>query len=649
MAPSAAPPTARKSRKVLLAVAAAILIPLVAGGLYLRSKTSAKLTEKDSVLLADFVNTTGDGVFDGTLKQALAVQLEQSPYLNIVPESKIREALRLMGKPADERLTDDVAREICQRQSIKAMLAGNIASLGDHYVITLAALNGATGDALAREQVEVDRKEQVLKALDKAASNLRQKMGESLSSVQQFATPLEQATTPSLEALQAYTLGHDAHIGMQDAAAIPYLRKAIELDPNFAMAYATMGVAFSNSGRGSQGGAALKKAYELRDRASEREKLYIQAHYYDEVTFDTEKSLAVYAEWRKTYPRDTVPYDNAALASAALGQHEKALEFASQAHRMDPQDLYAYDNLTSAYEALNRFDEAKSVAEEARASKLQVIGIHFVLTDIAYMRGDRAGYERELQAVKGTPAEQFLLFFNAAWQSAMGKVRLSRDFWQRARETATNSGAKEFAVGILTLEAYDDALMGYEPDARQKASRALELSADPDVRSGSALAFAAAGDVQRSASLVAGLQHDVPENRFIQAAVIGETQALEQLQKDQLSQAIAALEPLRAYEFGIGQHSVGVTPVFLRGLVYLKMRDGSKAAAEFKRLLDHKGAASWSMEYPLARLNLARAYALQGDTAQSRTAYQDFFAAWKDADPDIPILKTAKAEYAKLN
>jgi eukaryotic-like serine/threonine-protein kinase len=646
---SPAPPLApRKSRKVLLPIAVAILIALVAAGLYWRSKSSAKLTEKDSVLLADFVNTTGDGVFDGTLKQALAVQLEQSPFLNIVPESKIREALRLMGKPSDERLTNDIAREICQRQSVRAMLSGNIASLGDHYVITLTALNGATGDALGREQVEVGRKEQVLKALDKAASSLRQKMGESLSSVQQFATPLEQATTPSLEALQAYTLGQDAHARMHDDAAIPHLKKAIELDPNFAMAYATMGVALGNLGRISEGTAALKKAYELRDRASEREKLYIQAHYYDEVTVDAEKSLAVYSEWRQTYPRDSVPYDNAALASAALGQHEKALEFASQAHRMDPQDLYAYDNLAGAYEALNRFDEARSIADEAIANKLQVTAAHFILTDLAYMRGDLAASEHELEAVKGTPSEQFVLFFNAAWQAATGKVRLSRDTWQRARETATNSGAKELAAGLLTLEAYDDALIGYPSDARQKASQALELSADPDTRWGSALAFAATGDMQKSAGLVAGLQHDAAENRFIQL-VLGEARALEQLQKDQLPQAIATLEPLRAYEFGIGPRSIGVTPVFLRGLVYLKMQDGAKASAEFKRLLEHKGAASWSMEYPLSRLNLARAYALQGDAGQSRTAYQDFFAAWKDADSDIPILKTAKSEYAKLN
>jgi serine/threonine protein kinase/tetratricopeptide (TPR) repeat protein len=638
----------KKSRAVFVIAAVVVLLGLIAGGLFLRSRQSSKLTEKDSVLLADFVNTTGDPVFDGTLKQALAVQLEQSPYLNIVPESKIRESLRLMGRSADERLSNDVGREICQRQSIKAMLTGTIASLGNHYVVTLAALNGSTGDALAREQVEVESKEQVLKALDRAASSIRHKMGESLASVQQFATPLEQATTPSLEALQAYTLGHDEHQRMRDDAAIPLLKKAVALDPNFAMAYATLGVALTNLGHTSEGIQALKKSYDLRDRASEREKLYIQAHYYDEVTIDAEKSLAVYAEWRQTYPRDTVPYDNAALASASLGQHEKALEFASQAHRIDPQDLYAYDNLASAYEALNRFDEAKSISDEAIARKLASAGIHNVLTDLAYMRGDRAAYERELAAVKGSSVEPFLVFFNAGWQDSLGKIKAAREFWQKARQLATSLGAKDFAADLLALEGYYDALLGYEADARQKASQALELADDPDSRWGAALAFAAAGDVQKSAALIAVLQRDVPENHFVQGLAVPEVRAMEQIQKNQLSEAITTLERLRPYEFGTGPRSSGTTPVFLRGLTYLKMKDGAKAAAEFQRILDHKGAASWALEYQISRLYLGRAYAVQGDVDRARTAYQDFFGAWKDADPDIPILKEAGSEYEKL-
>ena len=638
----------KKSRSLFLIAAAALLIVVVAGVFFFRSRSSTRITEKDSVLLADFVNTTGDAVFDGTLKQALAVQLEQSPYLNIVPESKIREALRLMGRPGDERITNDVAREICQRQGIKAMLTGTIASLGDHYVVTLAALNGSTGDSLAREQVEVDRKEQVLKALDKAASQLRQKMGESLASVQQFAKPLDQATTSSLEALQAFSLGNDEHQKMQEDAAIPNLKKAVELDPNFAMAWATLGVISNNMGHAAEGVQAIRKAYDLRDRASEREKLYIQAHYYTEVTIDPEKALQVYAEWRQTYPRDTVPYVNGALAYSEMGQPEQALDLASQAHRISPRDPYAYDNMAAAYEALNRFDEAKTIAEQAETEKADGIAVHFVLTDLAYMRGDRAAYERELNLAKGTSNEPFLLLFNAAWQGAEGKVRASRELWLRANQVSMNMGAKDLAADFLALEGYTDALYGYPDEARQKVAQVQALSSDPDARAQSAGVLAMIGDVQKSAALIAGVEHEFPENHFLQSVSIPETKAALQYEKNQLSEAIATLETARPQEFGTGPRGGGVASIYLRGIIYLKMRDGAKAAAEFQRLLDHRGSAGFTPEYPLARLNLGRAFVLQGDTAKAKTAYQDFFAAWKDADPDVPILKTAKAEYEKL-
>jgi tetratricopeptide (TPR) repeat protein len=625
-----------------------VLTLLIAGVLYLRSRQSAKLTEKDSVLLADFVNTTGDAVFDGTLKQALAVQLEQSPYLNIVPESRIREALRFMGKPPDERLTNEIAREICQRQGIKAMLTGTIASLGNHYVVTLTAANGLTGDTLATEQVEVENKEQVLKSLDKAASDLRQKMGESLASVQQFAKPLDQATTSSLEALQAFSLGNDEHQKMQDDAAIPSLKKAVELDPNFAMAWATLGVAFNNMGRGTEAAQAVRKAYDLRDRTSEREKLYIQAHYYTEVTVDPEKALQVYAEWRQTYPRDTIPYDNAALAYSELGQPEKALDLASQSHRINPHDVYAYDNMAEAYEALNRFAEAKSISEQAVAEKSDGIAVHFVLTDLAYMRGDRATYEHELDLGKGTSTEPFLLLFNAAWQGSEGKVKAAHELWQRADQVSMNAGAKDLAAQFLAIEGYTNALFGYPADARQRLSQALALSNDPDARTLAATAFAMIGDLQKSQAITAAVEHEFPENHFIQSLAIPQARAAQQFEKNQLTEAISTLEMVRPHELGTGPRGGGVGPIFLRGQIYLKMRDGAKAAAEFQRILDHLGAAGFSPEYPLARLNLGRAYALQGDTAKARTAYQDFFAAWKDADPDVPILKTAKAEYEKL-
>jgi serine/threonine protein kinase/tetratricopeptide (TPR) repeat protein len=645
IAPAASP---RKLARILIPSIAAVIALFLAWHIFFGSGKSAKLTEKDSVLLADFVNTTGDAVFDGTLKQALAVQLEQSPYLNIVPESRIREALRFMGKPPDERLTNEIAREICQRQGIKAMLTGTIASLGNHYVVTLTAANGSTGDTLATEQVEVENKEQVLKSLDKAASDLRQKMGESLASVQQFAKPLDEATTSSLEALQAFSQGNEAHQKMDEDAAIPHLKKAVELDPNFAMAWATLGVSSTNTGHDAEGAQAVRKAYELRDRTSEREKLYIQAHYYTEVTIDPEKALQVYAEWRQTYPRDTIAYDNAALAFSALGQPEKALDLASQAHRINPHDSYAYDNMAEAYEALNRFDEAKGVAEQAMAEKADGSGIHFVLTDLAYIRGDRAAYEHELEVTKGTSFEPLLLFFNAAWQDSEGKVKAGHDFWQRADQTSMNAGAKDLAADFLALEGYIDTLFGYPADARQKASQALALSNDPDARTLAATVFATIGDVQQSAAIVAAVEREFPENQFLQSLTIPEARATQQLEKNQLSEAISTLEIVRPHELGIGPRGGGVTSIFLRGLIYLKMRDGAKAAAEFQRILDHRGAAGFAPEYPLARLNLGRAYALQGDNPKARTAYQDFFALWKDADPDVPILKTAKAEYEKL-
>jgi len=515
-------------------------------------------------------------------------------------------------------------------------------------VVTLSALNGETGDSLAREQVEADSKEQVLKSLDKAASNLRQKMGESLASVQQFAKPLEQATTSSLEALQAFSLGQAEHLKTNDEAAIPHLKRAVELDPNFAMAYATLGVCYNNLIRLTDAGEALKKAYELRDRASQREKFYILAHYYDEVILDSEKASAIYAEWRQTYPRDTVPYDNGALSFSELGQHEKALDLASQSMRVDPKDAYAYANLSSAYEALNRFDEARSIGEQAVAQKLDGPAVHGVLTDLAYIRGDWAAYDHYVDLSRGTANESFVLFFKALGQDALGKVHAGRETLQQARSKLLAAGIKDFAGALFAVEAADDNLLGYQTDARHNAAQALELSKNPDVRSYTAAAFASVGDTAKSASLLADLNREFPENHFIHSVLTPMVQSQQYLQQNQPAQAISALEPLRPYEFGVGPHGTGFFPNYLRGQAYLKQGDGVKAAAEFQRILDHRGVAATDVRYTLSHLNLGRAYALQGDRAKARTAYQDFFAAWKDADPDVPILITAKAEYEKL-
>jgi eukaryotic-like serine/threonine-protein kinase len=621
---------------------------LAAAAEFLHVRKTHALTEKDSILLTDFVNTTGDPVFDGTLNQALAVQLEQSPYLNMLPESRIRESLQFMGRKPDQRITVDVGREICLRERVKAMMTGSIASLGNHYVITLAATNAQTGDSLGTEQVEADSKEKVLKSLDQAASNLRQKMGESLASVQQFATPLEQATTSSLEALQAYSLGFAEHQKTRDTAAIPHLKRAVELDPNFALAYAVLGVSYYNITQLKEGGEALKRAYELQDRASQRERFYIVGHYYDLFTLDPEKALAVYDQWRQTYPRDTSPLDNSALLYGLMGQPQKGLEVASQAMRLDAKDAYAMANTAGSYEALNRFDEAKTVAEQAVAQKLDGSGVHLVLSDIAFMRGDQAGYDHEMARSVGTPDESFMLLFKGFGQGALGKVRASRETFEKARAGMTQAGLPDFAAAVFVVEAQQDIALGYPTEARTKLVQGFEMTKDVGVRSLASVSFALLGDAAKSKATIDDLSREFPEYRWLQLTTAPMVQAVTALQRDQPDETVRILEGLRPYELGVGPNGLGDDVNHYRGLAYLSRHDGVKAAAEFQRILDHQGVNPCGYQYSLAHLNLGRAYVLQGDKAKARTAYQDFFAVWKDADPDVPLLLQARAEYSKL-
>jgi serine/threonine protein kinase/tetratricopeptide (TPR) repeat protein len=639
--------TAKKSGRILIPVLL-LLAALIAGGWYWRSRAAAKLTEKDSILLADFVNTTGDAVFDGTLKQALAVQLEQSPYLNLLPDSKIRAALRFMGRSPDERLTRDVAREICLRDNVKAMLAGSISSLGSHYVITLEAVNAQSGDTIVHEQVEADSKEQVLKSLDQSASRLREKLGESIGSVQKFATPLESATTSSLEALQAFTLGQAEHHKTNDDGAVPHLKRAVELDPNFAMAYATLGVVYNNLGRPTEGNAALQKAYERKDRASEREKFYIESHYDNDVLDNDSNALEVYAEWRQLYPRDTVALDNAALVLSSVGQHEKALEFASQALQMDSNDRYAYVNVAGAYLGLNRFDEAKTVAEQAVSRKLDSVVVHMDLADLAYMREDWPAYDHEIDLAKGTPDEPLMLFWKGAGLAGRGKVKESRAVLGKARAELLAAGVKDFAAVTLALEVDIDGLAGYAGEAREKAGETIQMSEARGPRSFAAEQLALNGDVAKATEIMNGLSQKFPQDEHLRVLNQPMVAAAVALQKNKPEEAVADLEPVRPYELGSGPNAVGFGGNYLRGQAYLKLRDGQKAAAEFQRILDHRGVNAWDPEYPLSHLQLARAYVLEGDAGKARTAYQDFFAAWKDADADLPVLRDAKAEYEKV-
>lgn len=634
----------------MLSLAVLVLIAAAGAGMFFYGRRSHGLTEKDSILLADFVNTTGDPVFEGTLKQALTVQLEESPYLNLLPESRIQESLRFMGRKPDERVTSDVAREICLRNGVKAMLTGSISSLGSHYVIALGAVNAQTGDSLATEQIEAESKEQVLKALDRAASNLRRKLGESLASVKQFATPLEQATTSSLDALKEFSLGEVSHFRLDDDAAIPRLKRATELDPNFGMAWATLGVAYSNTSQDKQSTECLRRAFSLKERASERERLYITAHFYETVNRDIDKTIAAYEQWLQAYPRDGVPLDNLPLAYDATGQAEKTLSAASEAIRQDPKDWFAYQNLARAYMRLSRNEEARAITEQAIAKKLDGIGIHQTLFTLAFLGRDEAAMQREVSWAKGGPDEPFLLSRLASAQGAMGRVKVAHETFRDAESSANRNGIKEFAAFQPAMEATRDAVYGDCSTARTEAATSLAQMPDGFNRSTAAFALAVCGDIAKAGKLMAEEGKKHPEDTFIQNAYIPVVQGFANLQRGNGAAVVAALEVGRPYELGggAGSSNPAYWVLYLRGLAYLRMKDGVKAAGEFQKILDHRGVQPTSEILPMAQLNAARAHVLAGNTVKARSAYQDFLAAWKDADPDIPILKEAKAEYAKL-
>jgi serine/threonine protein kinase/tetratricopeptide (TPR) repeat protein len=641
--------TEKKSWKMLVPALLVVLIALIGGGLFLRSRHGAQLTEKDSILLADFVNTTGDAVFDGTLKQALAVQLEQSPYLNILPESRIREALKFMGRTGDERVTRDVAREICLREGVKAMMLGSISSLGSHYVVTLEAVNAQTSDSLAREQVEAESKEQVLKSLDRAASSLRGKLGESIGSVQKFDTPLEAATTSSLDALKEFSLGQGEHQKFNDEGAIPHLKRAVELDPNFAMALAVLGVASSNAGNSKEAKEYLQKAFDMKERASERERFYISSHYYGTVTRQADKYVDTLEEWIRAYPRDGVALDNLALEEQELGQYEKALAHASEALRVNPKDAYAYQNTAASYQYLNRYDEAKAVAEQAIAQKIDPWSLHMTLYWGAFVRRDDVAMQREVAQAAGKVYGPIIDQIRGEGECALGKVTKARESFAHGASAAQAHGSKEFGAWNLEAQASCEAEVGFLQEARPAMNAALVLSDNVHLRANAARVFASSEDTARSEKLIADLGREFPSDTLLNQVNLPEARALNSLQRNQPEPAVAALDSAKPYELGADRRLAGdYLAIYIRGEAFLRLRDGVKAAAEFQKILDHRGIDPTSVLCSLAHLGLARAYALTGDTAKARTAYQDFFAIWKDADADVPVLKTAKAEYQKL-
>ncbi len=627
----------------LLIPVGAVLAALIAGGVFLRSNKARAITAKDSIFVADFVNTTNDPVFDGTLKKALAVDLEQSPYLNVFSDAKARHTLALMGKPPDERVTVEVAREICQRNGVKALLAGSIASLGSQYVVTLDAINSSTGDTLAEVQGQADSKEQVLKTLDTATNQLRGKLGESLASVQKFDKPLEEATTSSLEALKSFTLGDVKHSASDELGAIPLYKRAIELDPNFAMAYARVGTAYGNLGQADLSEQYRKKAFELKDRASERERLYITAHYYAD-NGEVEKGNAAYELFKQTYPREVTPYVNLAVTyTLFLGEFEKGLANGKEAIRVDPDTVNGYFTTAYAYAGLNRPDEAKAVLKAGLQRNPNFLDLHDRLADLAYAQGDLPTMEKEETFLHDQPdLEMNLNTRHGDIAASGGQVQRAREFYQKTGQVAQRVQLKDSEAAALNAQAWMLANFGYSKQAIEAANGALAISQGYFTKLSAANALAVAGDNTKALELASEVAKQRPDNTLVQNVSVPFVQAVVALNGGKASKAIEVLKPALPYD------NATTADFYLRGLAYLKMGQGNEAAQQFQKILALRYYAPDDPLMSMAHLGLGRAYALSGDTAKSRAAYQDFFALWKDADPDVPLLKQAKAEYAKL-
>jgi len=640
----------RKLWKILIPAAVVVVAAVVAAVLYFRPRPAAALTEKDSVLLADFDNKTGDPVFDDALKQALTVQLGQSPFLNILSDRKVTETLRLMSRPPDAHVTRDVASEICVRTGGKAILLGSISKLGSQYIVGIDAVNCSSGETLATEQEEAANKEDVLKALSKAAASLRSKLGESLASVQKFDVPVE-ATTTSLEAFKEYSLGTTTARTKGAAAATPFYKRALELDSNFALAYAHLGVGYYNLGQASLAEENLKKAYALRDRVTEHEKYRIESTYYHIALGDEEQAIHVYELWAKNYPQDFVPYGNLGDIYGKLGQYEKALNETLESLRTEPNSVVGYVNASEYYLALNRPDDARKTIEEAQRRKLDSEDLRWRIYQLAFFKSDTAEMERQVAWAAGKPGdEDLLLDFQSDTEAYYGRLVKARDFSRRAVDSAVRNDSKETAALWQVNAALREAELGNTAVAKQDVASALALAPGRDVRMFAALASARVGDTTRAGPIVEELEKDYPSDTILKVYWLPTIKAAMDLDANNPAEAVVSLEPAAPYELGAPpQLQVGTMyPVYIRGEAQLAAHNGAAAATEFQKFLDHPGV---TLNYPLgalAHLGLARAYAMQGDTAKAKTSYNNFFTLWKDANPDIPILVAARTEYANV-
>jgi serine/threonine protein kinase/predicted Zn-dependent protease len=626
-------------KRVAVLVLAALVIAAIAAFLLIRGKPA--LTEKDTILLADFVNTTGDAAFDGTLKQALAIQLEQSPFLNIFSDEGVRETLRLMGRSPDERVTKDVAREICQRQGLKAYFAGSISNLGSHFVITLEAVNAQTGDTLARQQVEAESKEQVLSTLGKAATKLREKLGESLISIQKYDAPIE-ATTSSLEALKAFSIGQQLQMAGKSNESIPFHKRAIELDPNFASAYKNLGEAYFFTTQRDRAAEPFTKAFELRERVSEREKFNISARYYQHVVGDVDKTGETLELWKQTYPRQWNPRYDLASFYNNVGQHEKAVEEAQEAIRLNLHGLLPYSQLANALAQLNRFEEAKATIEEGLA-RGQSISVRSLIYRIAFIQGDRARMQQQIDGARGKPDEERMHYEEARMAMFNGQVSRAEKSFRRRIELAEQRDAKDAMSGTHAEFAIWNSFFGNCTETKKSIAEAFSISRGEEALNGG-IALAVCGEIGQAQSIADEIGKRKSRD-VTSISVLPEMRAAIEISRNNPAEAIELLESTRILERGFG---VPGRATYLRGIAYLRQNAGTEAMNEFQKILDRRGQFDTSPFFPLAHLGLARAAAIAGDTRKSRKSYQDFFALWKDADPDIPILIEAKKEYEKL-
>jgi tetratricopeptide (TPR) repeat protein len=630
------------------AVGIALVLILVVGYWYWRTHRTVHLGQKDTLVLADFTNSTGDAIFDGTLRQALAIQLEESPFLNLLSDRRVSETLKLMNRPANERLTEATAREACTRADGRAVLTGAIAPAGDRYQVSLKAVDCRSGETLAASNVEATDRTKILPAVDDAATRLREKLGESLASMQKSNKPLEEVTTSSLEALQAYTQGRNKAAQQSDVSAVPYFKLALELDPNFVYAYTALGTSYNNLYQTALSIPNFTKAFALREQVSARERFAIEGNYYMFAVGDFNRAIQAYTDWARAYPRDATPHRRLSMYLRQAGQNERAAAEARAAVDLTPDDIAAVFNLMISLSRLDRMEEAKATYDEARARKLDGAILRIGRYLLASIEEDAQGMQEQLQWAKGKPGiEDFMLSFHSSHESYFGHFGKARELTDVAVASAKQANGAEREALWRVQEGFREALVGNDARAREKVLEALDLSATQEVRVNAALTFALSGELARAQNMADKLKREAPSDTLLQSQSVPAIRAAIMLQKNNPSQAIEVLKTVTPYELG-GESLCCLTPVYLRGLAFLRARRGQQAAAEFQKLLDHPGIASKSVSGALAHLQLARAQLMMGDKDAARRSYQDFLTLWKDADRDIPIYQQAKAEYAKV-